>query len=468
MEKSKLIQLLKTFDTKELRAFKDFVASPFFNKNQELVDFYAYLKKQAPQFKATALRPAKVYAKLFPTQPFDEKHVHYLMSFLLKLAEQFLGIQQHLQQPTLHQCHTLRTLVERSLDKHYHYNLTRTEKALSSYCSKDANWFWQDYQVAEIRYQQFLRKNVRRYDSSLQDAADRLDTWYLLTKLKYSCEMLAQQKAIAAHYQLSLIEECIKYLTQHPPTEPLIAIYFQLLRMHLHPEEVQHFHHLKQLIAQYAQQIHAKELTGIYIQATNYCVQKIREGHTAFGDETLGLYVDGIQREVLFENDFLNPWVYKNVVKLGLSMQRYDWTEQFIHQYTPKLEAQFREDALHYNLAELCYYRHQYDAAMEHIHQVQYSDIHYNLGARKLFLKIYYELGEVDALLSQLAAFNIFLKRNKLIPSNVKAPYRHFNQLLNKLVSRKSKNFARLENQIRQTNPLTDRPWLLQKWKELK
>ena len=34
MEKTKLVQLLKTFDSKELRAFGDFVLSPFYNKNK--------------------------------------------------------------------------------------------------------------------------------------------------------------------------------------------------------------------------------------------------------------------------------------------------------------------------------------------------------------------------------------------------------------------------------------------------
>ena len=44
MHNSKLIELLKSFSASELREFKDFVASPFFNKNEELSLFYAYLK----------------------------------------------------------------------------------------------------------------------------------------------------------------------------------------------------------------------------------------------------------------------------------------------------------------------------------------------------------------------------------------------------------------------------------------
>ena len=47
MLNSKLIQILQTFDSKQRRAFEDFVGSPYFNKQSELVHYYKYLKKLA-------------------------------------------------------------------------------------------------------------------------------------------------------------------------------------------------------------------------------------------------------------------------------------------------------------------------------------------------------------------------------------------------------------------------------------
>ena len=44
---NKLIELLKTFSASELLAFRDFTASPYFNKREELVRLYAHLKKAA-------------------------------------------------------------------------------------------------------------------------------------------------------------------------------------------------------------------------------------------------------------------------------------------------------------------------------------------------------------------------------------------------------------------------------------
>ena len=49
MEGSKLIALLRTFDSKELRAFAGFVQSPFFNKQEKVIHLFEYLKKLAPK-----------------------------------------------------------------------------------------------------------------------------------------------------------------------------------------------------------------------------------------------------------------------------------------------------------------------------------------------------------------------------------------------------------------------------------
>jgi len=72
MQNSKLIELLKTFSTKELRECGDFVQSPFFNYNEEVVLFYNHLRKLAPNFSAKKTERETVYKSLFPKKRYDE------------------------------------------------------------------------------------------------------------------------------------------------------------------------------------------------------------------------------------------------------------------------------------------------------------------------------------------------------------------------------------------------------------
>ena len=71
MDNSKLINLLRTFSTKELREFKDFVSSPYFNKNQELLLFYNHLRKIAHKFPLKKVLRVGVYAAVLPRQLYD-------------------------------------------------------------------------------------------------------------------------------------------------------------------------------------------------------------------------------------------------------------------------------------------------------------------------------------------------------------------------------------------------------------
>ncbi len=64
MENSKFLQLLRAFDPPMVRAFHEFVVSPYFNKDQELVRLYDYLKPQLlkalPKAKEKTARPGRL------------------------------------------------------------------------------------------------------------------------------------------------------------------------------------------------------------------------------------------------------------------------------------------------------------------------------------------------------------------------------------------------------------------------
>ena len=158
---------------------------------------------------------------------------------------------------------------------------------------------------------------------------------------------------------------------------------------------------------------------------------------------------------------------FTNIVKLSLRLKRYEWVEPFIREYAPQLPVAFRENALHYNLAELFYYTHRNDDAQQHLIKVAYSDLNYYLGARVMLAKIYYESGHTEPLLSLIAAFMIFLKRNKQISADLKQTYLNFCDILFQLTRPHPKKMVLLGETIRNTSLLTDRSWLMAQYEGL-
>ena len=466
MENGKLIELLKSFSVGELREFKDFVASPFFNKNEDLIRLYAYLKNLAPHFSGDALNRKQIYQLLFPEATFNDKKIRYLMSDLLLLIEQYIGFKYCKKQIINPSYYALNAYVDRGLDKHYQFLLKKTQDKLEKSPYRNTAYFLQEYLIAEVDEHFFLKKQVRKFDNRLQKVVDSLDLFYLSNKLKYSCEMLNFQKVLSAEYNIELGEEIKEYLATSERKEvPIIAIYYEIFLM-LSTDKDIHYWELKKLLNKYVDITDIQERKLMYFYAINFCIRKVREKEERYVSECLELYLKGIDEEFIFEKGYLSPWTYKNVVKLGLRLKRFEWTEQFIIEHEEKLPENFRKNARYFNMADLYFYKEDFGKAQEYLTQVEFSDIYYNLDSKVMLLKIYYKLKEEEALSSLLASFSIFLKRNKLISTNVRKTYLNFCSLLQQLMRKKKTHFVSIHDKIINTEMLSSRQWLLDVYQE--
>ncbi len=469
MIESKLILLLKTFKKGEWKRFKAFLASPYFNKRMDLVGFFNYLEKIKPEFSEKELKKEYIFQQLFPGKMYDDKQMRYLMNYTLKLAEQFLG-QQKLERESLLDNAILEELVDRKLEKHSKNYFEKIAIRQEGIKEKSNIYYYNQYKLAHIANKHFGNRDLRQDDINLKLAANALDLFYYFNKLKYSCEMLNRQKVFSTSYDLSFTNLLYDYLEKiDGGNEPLIAIYFQIYATFIKKEASKNFQLLKQLINNHHQEISSIEKQHIYLYAINYCLRQMKQSKRGqyYASECLKLYLDGIQQEFLFINGYLSPWTFKNVVKLGFNLEKYNWTEQFIQDYYKKLSPEFQDDALHYNLADLYYRKKNYKEAQYHLLLVEYSDLFYSLDAKTMLLKIYFETEEEEALFSLLASFSIYLKRNKKISNNYRETYLNFTIFLHQISKSKKKNITAIKEKVKQTGLLINRSWLLRICDEL-
>ena len=90
MLKTNLISILEKFDAKEIKEFSEFIRSPFFNKNFNVIRLYEYIKKQYPDFNEDKLDKMYVYKRLFNKGPYNDGFMRTTMFNLGKLAEEYL------------------------------------------------------------------------------------------------------------------------------------------------------------------------------------------------------------------------------------------------------------------------------------------------------------------------------------------------------------------------------------------
>ncbi|MEO0734623.1 MAG: hypothetical protein AAFZ52_17440, partial [Bacteroidota bacterium] len=163
------------------------------------------------------------------------------------------------------------------------------------------------------------------------------------------------------------------------------------------------------------------------------------------------------------EDEKITRNTYWNVVAIALKLKEYDWTESFIDGYTYQLEEDLRENTQRFALANLNYARQKLGPAMRLLVTVDFKHPVYNLSAKTLLAKIYYELKEFDALDSQLDATLAYIRRKKLAEvqrnnySNITRTMRQ----LSRIRPFDKQSVHQLREQVTEMNPLTEKKWFL-------
>jgi hypothetical protein len=464
MRGSKIINLLNSFSIKELKSFSEFVASPYHNKNVDVSRLLDFIIKYFPDLPAEGISKGEVFISLFPGEKYEDKRVRYLMSDLLKLAENFLLVRKIEDRGVDVSLKLLDEFIDRNLDKHYNQLRNKLVNEFSKNGGAGVDLLFEKMKIADLEEKHFARQRKREFDDKIQHGSDLLNRYYVLKKLKYSCGMLDRQALLKGAYELDLPDNWLEWLeTNNFWDEKIIKMYATVFLALRHEEDPAHFEALNKLLHEDNSGISESDLKELFLYAINYCVRKIRKGEVRFIETALNLYLEGIKEKVLTEDGYLSPWTFGNVVKLALRLEKYEWIEAFIANNKHQLPPDFQENTMQYNLAELYCYKKDFDTALTFLHKVEFSDLSYHLGSRIMLSKIYYELDEGEALLSLMSSFVMFLKRNKKMSESIHKTCQNFCDLLFLIIRGKVQN---IEEKIQKTTLLTDREWLLEKVRE--
>ena len=467
MLNSKLFELIRHFDKKEWKRFGEFLASPYFIKDDALWQFYSGLNKYAPAFESPQLERSKFIKTVPWTKPMDEKKLTYLMSAMLDAGERFIKLEQLEQQELQGYCALLGVYNRWEVDKLFNQTLKKAQQYLEGSDYRNTEFYYSEFLLQNQLNAYFDKQKKRSSDRSLQEAANYLDLFYISTKLKYSCELINRQKVVSGQYELRMLKEVRQHVEDFDYSAfPSIMIYYRILMTFMENDQPDHFTALKHLLEKAAGQFPPEEARDMYAYAQNYCIRKANAGNNHFLSELFNLYRSSIELDLVIIDGYISPWTYKNIVSVATRVGEIPWAENFIKEYRQLLHVKFRNNAYNYNMAYLQFAKGAFDEALVVLNKVAFTDVFYALDSRVLQLKIYYELDEIDPLNSAQEAFKVFLRRNKTISENIKTIYMNFVRFLNRMLAippgDKEKK-EKLRQKISATGQVADIKWLLAK-----
>lgn len=463
MRNSKLFALLAALEAEEYRWLLDFLRSPYFNKHQEVLalgeEMVKLLRADAPD---DAFENTRLFAQLFPDDSFDVKVFNHLSSKLTKLTERFIAQRAYEAEEEHFGVYHLRACSERKVEKCWAGRQRSSKRALKRQKEASPASLLGRFRIALEEHDWFVRSGQRKKDPYLQEATDALDAFYHSQKLRLSCSMLNASLALNTDFTLRFLKDVNPANFRSLPHGDLAELYaeaYQLLQTTNDEEKL--LNYLKR-IRDRADKLAVSEKGELFNHATNYCIRQVRAGHRIFIEHLLELYRENLREGYLFSSDgSLSPWSYKNMVKLGLGLGQFDWVTEVVEGYSDRLPTNQRSDAYHFSRADIFYHRKDYDQAIDFLNRTEFTDIHYALGARVMLIKIYYETEAIEAFLSLLFSFRMYLRRNRNLGNDTRAAYLNFVRFTEKLYS--GRDPEKLRTRITEATALTDRSWLLSK-----
>ena len=319
VNKSKLIDFLRTFRTGDFRRFREFLDSPYFNKRDDVRQFYAVLLNLAPDFHDPKLEREALWEKYAPDRPYDRKELNYVANFLLQLAENYIATERFQQDDTSRNSEVLGYCLLNGLDKHYRSAYQKSEKALHAEPYRDADWQINAWRLAALEMQNFYMSRSRRADLSIHKVVEHLDTFYLDKKLELSSEILNLNQILSDKFDTSFIKDLSLLLKDRDAsTTSIIEIRRFVLYILLDPEDVASFHRLRELLPLARRVYPPERVTGIFGYAQNFCIRRIKAGDTSFELELFNIYKESIESKVMFGTGYLIHWDLKNVCSVAL------------------------------------------------------------------------------------------------------------------------------------------------------
>jgi len=393
------------------------------------------------------------------------------MSDLTALLEGFLSYLEYDRNEIYKKHLLLNAYNDRSLDKFFHSELDESRTQQKNNPLRDVNYFFNQHLVEENAYLHSLSTKPRSISSSLQEAVDNLDFYYLSNRLRYSCAILSRETLLQEKYNNYFLAQIMEFLSNHNFDHvPSVSIYRQISLTYIDFDNGEHFQKLTALLDKNSHLFPPDEVKDMYTHALNYCLRKLNAGLEEYLPEIMGLYKLLISKEIIFEDGWLTPQDVKNIVTAALRAGDLEWTESFLSGYKDRINPEFRESTYIYNMANLYYHKKEFSKAVRMMQASEINDIYYHLGAKVLLLKTYFELNEPEPFFSLVDAFTNYLKRNKLISEGNRVSTLNFVKYAKKLMQMRMGSHFKPEEigeELHHTKNIANLPWLVEKLEEV-
>jgi hypothetical protein len=450
MEKSKLVNILKTFSKSELKEFEKFVSSPFFNKGRNFLPFLQQLTKSHPVYDSEKIKPEYLYSKTFPGKNFNKQIIWNQTSSLLKLAEEYLS-HNALRKNKFSKLKSLALeFYDRGLSSYYLKSIKEMEKVTLR------GGIDQDYLIRRVSIENEMITYHQLEDKQHLLCGNVLEKgkWTVLEFIHniagIICDLHSNQFMYNAVYDINLPYEFINNLELVKIIEFarnnnyeytwLLEVYYHSMMSVIERKDPSHYFRLKSLFEKFSNSFSDSEKNKILTTLSNYCSLRINDGDDSFRRELFEISRIELREGLAFPDKKSSKITFIQMLRNAVFFDEIQWAKDFVEKYICKLPASHQKSMYALAYAFIHFRLKEQDKVLENLNKVKFIDVRDKLNVKSLLLRTYFEMRDINSLLYQIDSTRHFLNSNPSINPGSKANFMLFTSYINRFIGVMEKN----------------------------
>lgn len=440
MLKLKLTEVLESFNPSELKRLGDFVRSPFYNKNKNLIRLYDFFKKEFAKDDRSDITKEKIWKYLNQGKKYNDSYLRSLFSDFKELCEEFLIVTMQERNQIAKRNLLLEALSERDLARNFEITAREQNVSMSDEFNKGYEFYTDKIGFERTlidRSGRNIEKNIDNHYYRLSDAVDHV---FLSSKLDVINSLLSRKYHVLGNIApdikftdvvINHIEENIAEIKKE---HPVIYTEYLTIKMMTGEETDRYFNELHSFVIKNISRMNQARLEEVYFPLINYGFNKVALGENSFLNKIFKIYETFEKNGFYSEMKSIQDIDFISIVIAGLRLNKVAWIESFADKYGNKLALSVKEDCMNLVNALIYQQKKNYDAAISSLDKVNYKNSYYYMKSKETLIKIYYETDETEILESLIDSTTHYLKRRKDILSIHYDRYMKFLKYLKRLI----------------------------------
>lgn len=478
MEKTNLVEILRTFSKDELSSFGDFVSSPYHNKNSNAARMYKALKRYAPHYPADKIEKEKLWVQLFPAKPYNYGTIKNLIFSLSSLVMKFLELENRAQKKEESNISLLEELKKRSLTPLYFKKLREANaeagKAVFENLTPLYNYLREHSELNYLDYDYHYKEKKLDYTGLNRSLLLFCFCSYFLDNTNNLQNSLSMDVQINTPINEAMVQMYEKLELRDTFTDTFYYAYLSALN----PENEENYYRFKELFFENFAHLSRSLQYELACCLLNYCKNNNYRNNFKFDKEEF-IYVKLIMEKKLYRHagiGWLDRYLYIAAFVSACRAGEQTWAERFIEEYKSELKEDTRQQFYCYAHINKNIRLRRFDEALKYYSMCNDVKGRDKLNFRRFGFVIYYELGYFEELRSLAGATLRMIKNDRSFYAEDKMLLRNFINTLVKMTdyrtgSGKFKNdpgFADMITGYIDKNPVAMRQWTLSKISEIK